>query len=156
MGRDARIGLGLVVLCGLVYWETLLIPSPPFVPIGPAFYPRVIVLLLAGLAVWLIVESGLAGRARGARPPARPAGHAPNYRLVAYCFSIFFAYIAALSVIGYLASTFLFVLALAWVMGPRQPRQLPRLVLLALGTTVLTFLVFEKYLYVFLPRGLLF
>jgi hypothetical protein len=153
MGRDTGIGLGLLAVCALVYWQTLQIPSPPFVPIGPAFYPKVIVLLLAGLAVWLTVQSGLAGRAPRARPAA---GHAPNYRLVAYCFAIFFAYIAALSVIGYLASTFLFVLALAWVMGPRQPRRLPGLVLLALGTTLLTYVVFERYLYVFLPRGLLF
>lgn len=41
-------------------------------------------------------------------------------------------------------------------MGPREIRALPKLVGVAIGTVLATYLVFEKYLYVFLPRGLLF
>jgi putative tricarboxylic transport membrane protein len=155
MGRDGGIGLGLLGLCGLLYWQTGGIPTPPFVPIGPAFYPRIILILLAALAVWLILGDALARPRRRARPAAR-ATSPLNYRLVVICFIIFGAYVIGLSVLGYLLATFLFVLGLGWVMGPREHRELPKLAAVAIATTAVTYLIFEKYLHVFLPRGLLF
>lgn len=154
MGRDSGIGLGLLAACGLLYWQTGAIPTPPFVPIGPAFYPRIVLALLAALAVWLILEDVVA---RAPRPvtAAAPASR-PDYRLVVICFAVFGGYVIGLSVLGYPLSTFLFVLGLGWSMGPRTRRELPTLFAIAAGTTVATFLVFEKYLHVFLPRGLLF
>lgn len=155
MGRDSAIGLGLLVLCGALTWQAGTIPTPPFVPIGPAFYPRIILGFLAALAVWLILEDALAAPRRTGRatPPAAPR---LNYRLVVVCFLVFGGYVIGLSLLGYLLATFLFVLGLGWVMGPREVRELPKLAAVALGTTVVTYLVFEKYLHVFLPRGLLF
>lgn len=155
MRRDAGIGVGLLVFCGILYWQAGLVSAPPFVPIGPAFYPRVVLILLAGLALWLIAEDLLQGRVR-ARKAAKPAGHAPNYGKVLLGFIIFLAYVAGLSLIGYPAATFLFVLGLSWTIGPRNVRELPKLVAIAAGTVLATYLIFEKYLYVFLPQGLLF
>ena len=155
MRRDAGIGVGLLVVCGILYWQAGLVSSPPFVPIGPAFYPRVVLTLLAGLALWLIVEDFLRGRVP-ARKAAKPAGPVPNYRKVLLAFLVFLGYVAGLSFIGYLASTFLFVLGLSWMIGPRNVRELPKLVVIATLTALATYLIFEKYLYVFLPRGLLF
>jgi putative tricarboxylic transport membrane protein len=155
MRRDTGIGIGLLALCGLLYWQAGLVSAPPFVPIGPAFYPRVILILLAGLAVWLIAENLLRGHAP-ARKAAKPTGPAPNYRIVLLGFTIFLGYVAGLSLIGYLAATFLFVLGLSWSIGPRNARELPKLIVIAIGTTLATYLIFEKYLYVFLPQGILF
>jgi hypothetical protein len=154
MGRDSGIGLGLLVACGLLYWQTGAIRTPPFVPIGPAFYPRVVLGLLAALVVWLILED-LLTRVPRAGTAAAPVSR-PNYRLVVICFLVFGAYVVGLSLLGYLLSTFLFVLGLGWVTGPRTPREVPRLFAVAAGTTLATYLIFEKYLHVFLPRGLLF
>jgi len=153
--RDTGIGVGLLAFCGLLYWQAGLVSAPPFVPIGPAFYPRVMLILLAGLAVWLIAEDLLRRRAP-ARKAAKPTASAPNYRKVLLGFIIFLAYVAGLSLIGYLASTFLFVLGFGWSIGPRNIREMPKLVVIAIGTALATYLIFEKYLYVFLPQGLLF
>ena len=155
MRRDAGIGVGLLAFCGLLYWQAGLVSVPPFVPIGPAFYPRVILIFLAGLAVWLIVEDLLKKRAP-AREAKKLAGPAPNYRRVLLGFIVFLGYVAGLSLIGYLTATFLFVLGLSWAIGPRNIREMPKLIAIAIGTALVTFLIFEKYLYVFLPRGLLF
>ena len=155
MGRDAGIGFGLLGLSGLLYWQAGLAPVPPFVSIGPAFYPRVTLILLAGLAVWLIAED--ISRSRGpSRAGKKPTGPSPDYRRVVLAFFVFLGYVVALSFLGYLTATFLFVLGLSWSIGPRNIREMPKLVALAVGTALVTFLVFEKYLYVFLPRGLLF
>lgn len=155
MGRDAGIGVGLLAFCGLLYWQAGLVSTPPFVPIGPAFYPRAILILLAGLSLWLIGEDLLKGRAP-ARGAKKPAGPMPNYGRVLLAFFVFLGYVVGLSLIGYLGATFLFVLALSWSIGPGDVREMPKLVVVAIGTALATYLVFEKYLYVFLPRGLLF
>jgi putative tricarboxylic transport membrane protein len=155
MRRDAAIGLGLLAFCALLYWQAGRTPTPPFVPIGPAFYPRVVLILLAGLAVWLIAEDLLRKRvpSPGVKKAATPP---PDYGRVLLAFFVFLGYVIGLSLIGYLASTFLFVLGLSWAMGPREVRTLPKLAAVAIGTALVTYVVFEKYLYVFLPRGLLF
>jgi putative tricarboxylic transport membrane protein len=155
MRRDTAIGVGLLAFCGILYWQAGLVSAPPFVPIGPAFYPRVVLILLAGLAVWMIAEDLLRGRAP-VRKTAKPAGPAPNYRKVLLGFVVFLGYVAGLSLIGYLAATFLFVLGLSWSIGPRNVREIPKLGVIAIVTTLATYLIFEKYLYVFLPQGILF
>ena len=155
MGRDTGIGVSLLVFCGILYWQAGLVSVPPFIPIGPSFYPRVVLVLLAGLAGWLIVEDTLKRR-RAAKEAKKPAGPAPNYRRVLIGFLVFLGYVACLDLIGYVASTFLFVLGLSWAIGPRSMREMPKLVVVAAGTALATYLIFERYLYVFLPRGLLF
>ncbi len=155
MTRDAGIGIGLLGFCGFLYWQAGLVATPPFVPIGPSFYPRVILVLLAGLAVWLIGED-VFKRRTASKEIKKPAGAPPDYRRVVLAFLLFLGYVVGLSVIGYLAATFLFVLGLSWAIGPRQFREMPKLLAIAAGTTIATYLVFEKYLYVFLPRGLFF
>ena len=153
MSRDTGIGIGLLALCGLLYWQAGLVSVPPFVPIGPSFYPRVVLILLAGLAVWLIAED-LLKRRTPAQQAKKAAGSPLNYRRVLLGFILFFGYVASLTLIGYLTATFLFVLGLSWSIGPRDVREIPKLI--AIGTALATYLIFEKYLYVFLPRGMLF
>jgi hypothetical protein len=155
MRRDIWIGLGLLALCGVMYWQAGLVPVPPFVPYGPSFYPRVTLVVLAGLAVWLIAETWSQGSAVAAAA-AKRTGPAPDYRRVVLGFALFLGYVGGLSILGFLAATFLFVLGMSWALGPRRLAELPKLLALALGTAAGTFLLFEKYLHVFLPRGCLF
>lgn len=155
MTRDAGIGIGILGFCGLLYWQAGLAATPPFVPIGPSFYPRVILVLLAGLAVWLIGEDLFKRRTRS-KEIKKPAGAPSDYRRVILAFFLFLGYVVGLSVIGFLAATFLFILSLSWAIGPRELREMPKLVAVAIGTALVTYLVFEKYLYVFLPRGMIF
>jgi putative tricarboxylic transport membrane protein len=155
MRRDTAIGVGLLGLCALLYWQAGLVSVPPFIPIGPSFYPRVMLIFLAGLAVWLIAED-LFKRRPSAGKVKKATGLAPNYRRVLWGFLLFLGYVACLDLIGFLTSTFLFVLGMSWAIGPRKVREIPKLSAVAAGTALVCYLLFEKYLYVFLPRGLLF
>ncbi len=72
-----------------------------------------------------------------ARPPRKEmkksAGHASNYGRVLLAFLVFLGYVVGLSLIGYFAATFLFVLGLSWSIGPRRAGELPKLALMAVG-----------------------
>jgi hypothetical protein len=118
LGRDGIAGL--VCLGGSLWFLALTrgLPHPALVPIGPAFYPRILLTVTALLGAALVV-SDLLSRRRAAAAPAR-------YRLVLLAFAIFAAYVALMPVLGYRVATFLFVGALqATLEPPRGARWSP-------------------------------
>jgi hypothetical protein len=83
-----------------------------------------------------------------------PVGPGPNYRLVLATFIEFGLYIAVLPELGFRISTALFVIALQiTIEWPRSPRQWALVAAVALGTSLVCYVVFEDYLAVLLPRG---
>jgi len=125
LGRDGIAGL--VCLGGSLWFLALTrgLPQPALVPIGPGFYPRI---LLGIMAV-------------------------ARYRLVLVAFAIFAAYVTLMPVLGYRVATFLFVAALQAVLEPPRGARWWRVLAVALITTLVTYYVFERYLSVLLPRG---
>jgi putative tricarboxylic transport membrane protein len=122
------------------------LPRSPLVPIGPDYYPR----LLFGAAALLSAILAVQGLVRGAAPARRPA----DYRLVAGTFAVFAVYVGLLPALGFRAATLLFMVGLQALLDwPRSGRAWARLAVVAVATTALTYLVFERYLTVLLPRG---
>jgi hypothetical protein len=76
-----------------------------------------------------------------------------DYQTTLLSFCLFFAYVLLLPKLGFLFSTILFVSSLQWLLGQALWRRLPGSLLIGVATSVITYWVFEKYLYVFLPRG---
>jgi len=153
MGRDGWIGVGLLIFSGWLYSNLGNIPANPLVPIGPAFYPRFLLLITILLSLILVVQALLVHRKE-----TEPAGQAArasvkNYQPTLLTFSVFALYVLLLPRLGYLLSTILFVAALRWFLGAAILRRLPGSLLLGVGTSVVTYFVFEKYLHVLLPRG---
>ncbi|MCL6640600.1 MAG: tripartite tricarboxylate transporter TctB family protein [Candidatus Rokubacteria bacterium] len=139
---------GLVCLAGaiLLLLASRGLPRSPLVPIGPDFYPR----LLFGAAILLSAILVVQGLVRREAPARRPA----QYRLVVGTFAVFGAYVGLLPLLGFRVATLLFVLGLQVLLEPpRTGRGWMRVVVVAVATTVLTYLVFEQYLTVLLPRG---
>ena len=139
----------LVCLAGslVLLWATHGIPTPALVPVGPAFYPRILFIVSAVLSLALFVQD-----LRRSRVAPEPAG-ATRYRLVVITFALFIVYVALLPLVGYRLATFLFVGALHAALEP--PRGTGWLLVGggALATAAATYLVFERYLSVLLPRG---
>lgn len=128
------------------------LPRSALVPIGPGFYPQLALGLTAVLSAVLAVKGLVAGRAAPATKGKSPVR--PNYPLVVLVFAIFFAYAFGLPRLGFRVSTFLFLLAAeAAIELPRTPRRLAAEAAVALGATIVTYLLFETYLDVLLPRG---
>ncbi len=154
LGREGIAGLVCLVGSLALLAATWGLPGPTLlVPVGPGFYPRIILGITAALALALIVAD-YAARRRHAPVPEQ-AGAAPaNYGLVVACFAAFGLYVAALPWIGFRISTFVFVAALQTVLAPPRDRKAWIVVgATALVTTLVTYYLFNHYLLVLLPRG---
>ncbi len=152
MRRDTIAGLAVLAASLVLFALTLDLKDSPLVPIGPGFYPRVVLGITALLSLGLVVVDVLAGR-QGPVPPAAQ-GAKPNYSLVAISFGVFALYCAALPALGFRIATFAYVVAANLLLSPpRGPKGWLFAAVLGLATTYFTWLVFEHYLSVLLPRG---
>jgi len=152
LGRDGISGLILLGLSLTLLGASIDLPRLPMVPLGPEFYPRIVLSVLAVGSIVLIVQDIV--RARAAAVPAA-AGMAPRARvLVAAVFAIVGGYVFLMPLLGFRVATVLFVgglqAALEW---PRGLRQWIVLAAFALATSAVTYVAFERYLLVLLPRG---
>ena len=157
-GRNGITGLVCLAISLWLLFLTRGLPPPIMVPIGAAFYPRVVLSFMAILSVLLITSDWRAQRKRRPLPasstPGEPAAAPPNYRLVLATFVVFALYIVLLPLLGFRIATVLFVaclqVALEW---PRAWRRWLLVAAVAIGAALVCDLAFERYLSVLLPRG---
>jgi hypothetical protein len=156
LGRDGIAGLiGLATSLFLLPFSFGL-PKLPIVPIGPGFYPALVLGFMALTSLVLVLQDVVAQRrARPVQVP-EPAAAQPkrNYGLVLASFVTVALYIAVLPLLGFRIATVLFVAAFQIVLErPTTLRQWAIQLVIAVGTAAVTYLVFERYLSVILPRG---
>jgi hypothetical protein len=146
--RDGWGGLAVLAASLFLYALTLGLQDNPLVPIGPGFYPRIVLGLTAVLALAVV----LADLRR--TKPAASSSSGLNYSLVGAMFAVFGLYCGALPYLGFRVSTFAYVAASnAMLDWPKGARGWLRVLAVALITTVAVYVVFERYLTVLLPRG---
>ena len=156
LGRDGIAGLICLGLSIALLVMTRGLPQSALVPIGPDFYPRIVLLIMAVLSVMLIAADAWSiWRSRGGTSAhAVAAPEKRNYRLVVATFAVFGVYVLLLPFLGFRIATFLFVAALQAVLEqPRGWRRWAVVITAALATVIVTYLAFEVYLSVLLPRG---
>jgi putative tricarboxylic transport membrane protein len=156
LGRDGIAGIICLGLSIVMLVMTRDLPHSPLVPIGPDFYPRVVLSVGALLSAILVVADivmNLRGRTAAATPSAAPSAK-KNYALVVLTFIVFTVYVALLPWLGYRIATFFFVaVEQALLEQPRSPRRWVIVLITAVATSLVTYVVFEQYLQVLLPRG---
>ena len=146
--RDAWSGLAVLAASLFLFWLTLELKDNPLVPIGPGYYPRIVLGVTALLALG-VLASGLFTKAPEAGPKEKL-----NYGLVAAMFAVFGLYCGALPYLGFRLSTFLYVAATNALLDvPRTPKGHLRVLVVAALTTLIVYVAFERYLTVLLPRG---
>jgi putative tricarboxylic transport membrane protein len=146
--RDGWGGLAVLAASLFLFALTLGLKDNPLVPIGPGYYPRIVLGVTAALALAVLLSDVLGKRIE------RPGRERLNYGLVAAMFAVFGLYCGALPYLGFRVSTFLYVAATNVLLDvPKGPKGWGRALLVALITTVVVYFVFERYLTVLLPRG---
>ena len=152
MGRDAITGLVIFATSLFLFWATLGLQRHPLVPVGPEFYPQLVLGVTGFLALLLVLSDVIAHR----RPSAAMAPTArANYKLVVIAFAIFAIYVIALPYLGFRLATFVFLMAMPLALEPALTARRRWIVVfvVALVATVVIYLAFESYLQVLLPRG---
>jgi putative tricarboxylic transport membrane protein len=146
--RDGIVGLACLAGSLVLLWSSRDIPQPALVPIGPAFYPRIVLGVTAVLSAALLATD-LWRR----RPTPAPAARV-SYRLVLLTFLVFTLYVFVLPLLGYRLGTVLFVAGLqATLDPPHRARDWVLVGVVAVISMLVTYYVFERYLSVLLPRG---
>ena len=146
------VGLILLAISLALLVQSLSLPYLPLVPVGPGFYPRIVLVFLALASALLVVQDWR--KQRVSRVGSEQAAPRRNYAMVAALFAIVGGYVLLLPLLGFRIATVLFVAAAQAALDPpRGPRQWAVLVLVALGTATATYVIFENYLLVLLPRG---
>ena len=155
MGRDGITGLVIFVTSLFLYWATLGLKRHPLVPVGPEFYPRLVLGVTAFLALLLVVSDVIAHRRARVAPAPVVSSARANYVLVVIAFAIFAIYVIALPYLGFRLATFAFLVAMPLALEPPRAARRQWIVVfsVALVATVLIYLAFESYLQVLLPRG---
>jgi hypothetical protein len=147
LSKDGWAGLAVLAASLFLFALTFGLKPSPLVPIGPGFYPRLVLGLTAVLAAALVLFDLL-----GRKPPG--TAQKWNYAPVVLHFALFGLYAAALPWVGFRLATFAYVAAANALMAPpRGWKGWLRVAAVALVTALATYLVFERYLTVLLPRG---
>lgn len=154
LGRDGIAALVILVAATTLFVLTLGLKASALVPIGPGFYPRIVLGLTIFFSLWLLIDDVLVQR-RAPPPLAARSGERPNHALVALNFALFGIYVMVLPGLGFRIATVLYVaLANVLLSMPRGLRGWAGTLALAVGTSFIAHFVFESELSVLLPRGL--
>jgi putative tricarboxylic transport membrane protein len=147
LSRDGWGGLAVLAASLFLFALTLGLKDSPLVPIGPGFYPRLVLGLTAVLAAALV----LIDLFTKAQP--RPLPKADYGRVVLH-FAVFGLYVLALPSLGFRVATLAYIAAAnALLDWPGSAKGWLRVAAVALVATGVVYLVFEHYLTVLLPRG---
>jgi putative tricarboxylic transport membrane protein len=161
LGRDGIAGLVCLAISLALLPHAFGLPRLPIVPIGPGFYPAIVLTFMALTSAVLVLQDLLARRQQppppeAATPELDVPAPAPTraYGLVAASFVTIAVYIGLLPLLGFRISTVLFVFVFQMLLErPGSPLTLLRQAAVAFGAAAVTYLVFNDYLAVLLPRG---
>jgi putative tricarboxylic transport membrane protein len=134
----------VIPICLYVFYESTKWPVPALLG-RPFVIPR-------GVAAFLLLAAGiLLYRAlKGQAFPLESPLVGVDLRRVSLTAVLTFGYLPLLERIGFIGTTFLYMLLFAWVLGERRK---PRLILFAVLVPLVVFTLFSTALHVPLPRG---
>lgn len=147
---DFFVGLSLIVLMVGAHLVAAQLPRVPR-GLGPGDYPRVVINALLVLGA-LLAASGLYQIRKKAQPDARKFvdGELPGVFLL---LASIVAYLVLVRIFGYLVLTPLFMVAMMYLFGLRK---WVRMIVIGVLTSAVTYVIFNNFLYVLLPRFNLF
>jgi len=146
---DCLLALLLLAVCAVFYQQSTILNLPVVYALGPVFFPRILIGILAALSLVLLFQSvNFSGRkAQSAKVMTPSDAILLRWGMV----SLLAAYVLALPLTGYLIATVLFLFAEMCLLGPRKSRTLVVYGMVSGGVTLGLYYLFGSLLQVFLP-----
>ncbi|MGE5592603.1 MAG: tripartite tricarboxylate transporter TctB family protein [Betaproteobacteria bacterium] len=161
------IGLGIIGVCIALFAITFGFQTTPIGGsyYGPAFFPRLLVVFIALLALILVVtgredEPSGSGKARAANDGARdiqeePAQGIAAGRLVLRILGLTLAYLLVMRPVGYFLSTVAYTFVSVWMLRPKDHLHAIWILVGSIAFTFALQYLFGSVMNVMLPPGLL-
>jgi putative tricarboxylic transport membrane protein len=161
VNKDRLSSIMLLAFCAFFYYATYKIDVSDIVGIDSAFFPRMILGLIAVLALTMLGSTFVSVQAsktetkehveKNNELPIKKRG-----RIVGAIFALFLLYILGIDFIGFIFASFLFMVAMYFLIleEKRTTKKHVLAMVILLVTTVLLTFFFEQFLDVYLPRGL--
>ncbi|WP_461208602.1 tripartite tricarboxylate transporter TctB family protein [Desulfocurvus sp. DL9XJH121] len=161
--KDFCVAVVLLIVSGVLYAETIPLSQSISHALGPAFFPRILIFLIAFLSIVLIVQSfrkrpqGAEADAGAACPaaPKDPQEKFAERRKTLFMQFVFvvllLAYLVLLPVLSYVPCTLLFLFVSMLFLGARTKK---RVAIYAVVSVVVTYglqFIFGTMLHLFLP-----
>jgi len=134
----------VIPICFYVFYESTKWPIPALLG-RPFVIPRGVATFLL-IAAAILLYRAVRGRALPLENPLAGA----DLRRVSLTAVLTFGYLPLLERIGFIGTTFLYMLLFAWVLGEHR---WPRLILFSILVPLVIFAIFSTALHVPLPRG---
>lgn len=142
--QDRWIGIAILIIGGFLFYETFFFHKVDWVPLGLAFWPRVLLGGLGVLSVYFVIRGSLdGGSSEGLAVLA--------FVILAGCVG----YALLVETIGWLVLTPIFLFILTFFLSDRSRRSMTHAILSAIFGTAFVYLLFHYGLDVQLPEGLL-
>lgn len=145
--NDFVMALLLLAVSGVLYQQTTLVNTTVSYALGPVFFPRVLIGILAVLSAALLIQSVRGGGAAAAKKDAEPGTLVYRWGLVA----LIVAYLLLLPLLGYVPATILFLMGGMCLLGSRTPRSLVVYTVVSAAVTFGLQFIFGHLLKLFLP-----
>jgi|GEM_PF-5020421 len=141
---DRWVGIFFLVVCAGLFYETFFFRTFDWDPVGMAFWPRVLLGVLAVVSVWHIV----AGNAGG-----QPMEAFTRRAFVPFIGGM--AYVLLLDPLGFFILTPIAILLYSLWLRPFSGKALLTAACLGIAGTAVIYLIFEFGMNIYLPRGIL-
>ena len=136
-----------LIIVSLIFWiQTYSLPLPRYEPLGPSFWPRLLLILIIGLNIVDLFIRFLHKKSND----SPKTGYWQMYKYLIYSVILIFSYliIVYLGMTNFLVATLVFLLLFMWVLSPKKLNLIPLILLINVGTLLIIYLVFVKYLWV--------
>jgi putative tricarboxylic transport membrane protein len=159
--KDVISALVLIVVSIAMFFASGSLEAKTRMDIGPDFMPRVVAVLTLALSVALLVQGlrrNMASRTAGGVAPGAPPARSGDFlerNADWLSLLLILAYTLAFERLGYLVATALYLFVQFIVMAEAHERRYLSFAAVAVVVSALSYYVFLRLFYVFLPVGLL-
>ncbi|WP_261131043.1 tripartite tricarboxylate transporter TctB family protein [Bacillus sp. Marseille-Q3570] len=154
MTKERIAGAVLLVFCIFFYYQSTSIDTKGLTEISAAFFPRLLLGLIAILTIVMFIQSFL----RKEKVKEKKRDKNQKEGIVWIIFALFALYILSLGFLGFIISSFIFITLIYLLILPEKrpfkSHVIPLISLLVI--TVTLSVIFQNVLNVYLPKGIFF
>lgn len=156
---ELLIGIALIVISIVIYTQGGNFPQFGEVHLNAGSFPRLIVVLMGSLSFIMVIlrlKAILSQRKENGKIDIIPnfKNLFTEYKLVIITLASLFIYTFSMKYIGFLLSTFLFIVGNSLLIGPKSKKDLVLVSVIALSITFGSYYLFQNLLHVRFPRGM--